>query len=519
MSYRAFHYPFGMRAKSTIFRGILVALAITLVPISAISAQKITPGSTCKVLKQKTVYLSKTYTCVKSGKKLVWDKGVVVVKPTPTPTPTPSASPSATSTASSTASSTYKPIVRQISIQPKTQAENEAWDQAVKSANNDNAYKNCELEAKSLSKQEDEAEVKNSREEQIAGKTNYSWQNPISSQRLLKQYECSDMQYLFIISAYPLALAKLDNKPVVIPTTSFATIVAEKNELIKLGAEKDQLLQQQRNNLNLLYQDANQKCIAAGRALSGMSIKLFMARDNADSYRKLKAIESSNLAIQKVECAARSEYLKKLNSNTSSIDSNIKEMDQLNQVVIEYAAAVAQAAKQTAEQAASAQAAKPAVKQTVEKVAVTQEPGVAAKQTAEQAAQQAAAEAAFEAKIADSKRAAQVAADAQSAAKTVAEVKRAAQAVEVVDDGKEEAPTATLTVSKKSDGKFLFTISSNIADDKLVISAVRKGFKTISFNVKTDTYGNALIITSRKLSGFALKLSYKNDALDTVKVK
>ena len=78
MSYRAFHYPFGMRAKSTIFRGILVALAITLVPISAISAQKITPGSTCKVLKQKTVYLSKTYTCVKSGNKLVWDKGIKV---------------------------------------------------------------------------------------------------------------------------------------------------------------------------------------------------------------------------------------------------------------------------------------------------------------------------------------------------------------------------------------------------------------------------------------------------------
>jgi hypothetical protein len=210
--------------------------------------------------------------------------------------------------------------------------------------------------------------------------------------------------------------------------------------------------------------------------------------------------------------------LGRLNSNRSNIDSNIKEMDQLNQVVIEYAATVAQAGKEAAEQAAQ-QPAKPAVKQTVEKVAVTEEPGVAAKQTPEQRAQQAAAEAAFEAKFADSKRAAQVAADAQSAAKTVSEAKRAAQAVEVVDDGNEEAPTATLTVSKKSDGKFMFAISSNIADDKLVISAVRKGFKTISFNVKTNDYGNASIITSRNLSGFALTLKYENDSLDRIKIK
>jgi hypothetical protein len=351
-----------------------------------------------------------------------------------------------------------------------------------------------------------------------AGKVNQSFQNPFDPHLESKKQECSDLQYTFIIYAYPKALAELANKPVVIPTTSFATIVAEKNELIKLGAEKDQLLQQQRNNLNLLYQDANRKCNAAGQALSGMSIKLFMARDNSDSYRKLQQTQSTNLAIQKVECAARAEYLGRLNSNRSNIDSNIKEMDQLNQVVIEYAATVAQAGKEAAEQAAQ-QPAKPAVKQTVEKVAVTEEPGVAAKQTPEQRAQQAAAEAAFEAKFADSKRAAQVAADAQSAAKTVSEAKRAAQAVEVVDDGNEEAPTATLTVSKKSDGKFMFAISSNIADDKLVISAVRKGFKTISFNVKTNDYGNASIITSRNLSGFALTLKYENDSLDRIKIK
>jgi hypothetical protein len=66
-----------------------VALTLTLIPITAFSAQKITPGSTCKVLNQKTVYQSKTYTCIKSGKKLAWSKGVVAKKPTPKPTPSP----------------------------------------------------------------------------------------------------------------------------------------------------------------------------------------------------------------------------------------------------------------------------------------------------------------------------------------------------------------------------------------------------------------------------------------------
>ena len=77
---------------------MLVALAFALIPVSAISAQKITSGSSCKALNQKVVYLNKTYTCTKSGKKLVWNKGVPVAKPTPSPTPTPTPSPTPTPT-------------------------------------------------------------------------------------------------------------------------------------------------------------------------------------------------------------------------------------------------------------------------------------------------------------------------------------------------------------------------------------------------------------------------------------
>jgi hypothetical protein len=79
-------YPLGMRIKGGLVKGLLIALAITLIPAAAISAQKVTPGSKCKVQKQKVVYLDKSYTCIKSGKKLIWNKGSVTVKTEVAPT-------------------------------------------------------------------------------------------------------------------------------------------------------------------------------------------------------------------------------------------------------------------------------------------------------------------------------------------------------------------------------------------------------------------------------------------------
>ena len=79
-----------MRIRGSLTKGLLIALGLTLIPVSAISAQKITPGSACKVLNQKVVYQNKTYTCIKSGNKLVWNKGVkVVTKTNASPTTRP----------------------------------------------------------------------------------------------------------------------------------------------------------------------------------------------------------------------------------------------------------------------------------------------------------------------------------------------------------------------------------------------------------------------------------------------
>ena len=73
-----------MRIKVLISKTLLISIPLTLIPTLGIAAPKVTPGATCKVNKQSVTYLKKTYTCIKSGKKNIWSKGVVVVKPTPT---------------------------------------------------------------------------------------------------------------------------------------------------------------------------------------------------------------------------------------------------------------------------------------------------------------------------------------------------------------------------------------------------------------------------------------------------
>ena len=84
-----------MRVKGILGKGILVAFVLSLMPVTAVSAQKITPGTACKVLNQKVNYSTKTYTCIKSGKNLIWSTGKSTIKKTtPTGNATPSSKPS-----------------------------------------------------------------------------------------------------------------------------------------------------------------------------------------------------------------------------------------------------------------------------------------------------------------------------------------------------------------------------------------------------------------------------------------
>jgi hypothetical protein len=57
----------------TIFLSLSVAFSLMTEASAAV-----TPGATCSKAGIKQIYKGKTYTCIKSGKKLVWDKGVKV---------------------------------------------------------------------------------------------------------------------------------------------------------------------------------------------------------------------------------------------------------------------------------------------------------------------------------------------------------------------------------------------------------------------------------------------------------
>ena len=88
---------------------ILLALILVfalVAPLNATAAIK--AGASCKKAGQTSNFAGKMFTCVKSGKKLVWNKGVSIAKPTPavtpkptpipTPTPTPTPTPAVTPT-------------------------------------------------------------------------------------------------------------------------------------------------------------------------------------------------------------------------------------------------------------------------------------------------------------------------------------------------------------------------------------------------------------------------------------
>jgi hypothetical protein len=78
--------------------GLFIAVTLILAPVNAIAAVK--AGDVCKKAGSAATANGKKFTCVKSGKKLVWNKGVAISAPKPTPTPaaTPTPAPSPTPT-------------------------------------------------------------------------------------------------------------------------------------------------------------------------------------------------------------------------------------------------------------------------------------------------------------------------------------------------------------------------------------------------------------------------------------
>lgn len=114
-------------------KGVLMALGIALIPVTAVAAESVTASTACKVLNKKVVSQDKTYTCIKSGKKLMWNEGVVVVKPIQAS----KATPAPTSTTSSTLTADPEPTAT------PTSAALEAENTGSTCSRNRNALRNC----------------------------------------------------------------------------------------------------------------------------------------------------------------------------------------------------------------------------------------------------------------------------------------------------------------------------------------------------------------------------------------
>ena len=91
--------------------GLAIVLILTIATPLHAAAPK--AGAKCNKMGKTATAAGKKFTCVKSGKKLVWNKGVLIKKPlpvaTPTPSPTPSPSPEPTSTPTPSATATPTP--------------------------------------------------------------------------------------------------------------------------------------------------------------------------------------------------------------------------------------------------------------------------------------------------------------------------------------------------------------------------------------------------------------------------
>ena len=88
---------------------VLFIAFLLLAPLaSSISATPPKAGAICSKAGLTKNYNGKKFTCIKSGNKLVWNKGVVIKVVAPTPTPSPSQTPTPTPSPSPTPSSTNK---------------------------------------------------------------------------------------------------------------------------------------------------------------------------------------------------------------------------------------------------------------------------------------------------------------------------------------------------------------------------------------------------------------------------
>jgi hypothetical protein len=78
--------------------------------MTGVATAAVKAGSSCTKLGSTTTSAGKKYTCIKSGRKLIWNKGVAVITTKPTASPTPAVAQAPTPTPSATPVQTIAPI-------------------------------------------------------------------------------------------------------------------------------------------------------------------------------------------------------------------------------------------------------------------------------------------------------------------------------------------------------------------------------------------------------------------------
>jgi hypothetical protein len=96
---------------------LISLIALSLIATAPLAAGAVKAGDSCKKVGQTSTTQGKKYTCIKSGKKLIWNKGNIITAVVPTPTP--SASPTPTPTPSAT------PVVVEIKAGQNCQTQGE----------------------------------------------------------------------------------------------------------------------------------------------------------------------------------------------------------------------------------------------------------------------------------------------------------------------------------------------------------------------------------------------------------
>ena len=81
-----------MKQPGIRFYTLIIGASLLLVSTSVVAATPPKPGAVCAKVGLTQIYNNFKYSCIKDGKKLVWDKGVIAKKSAPTPSPSPSKS-------------------------------------------------------------------------------------------------------------------------------------------------------------------------------------------------------------------------------------------------------------------------------------------------------------------------------------------------------------------------------------------------------------------------------------------